>query len=386
MNSEAKRAALIVLTIVSMVGCQTGPRWAWWKQDAVPEDSSLVARSAPPALPSSQATPQSLTASATPPSANSVATASIPPVTVPQVIVPVASSATIAAAPTASYPTAVPAVGTPAAYPTTSQIAPAAATVATTPATATPATASTLANVAAPPIAAAANLAQTGPYDANAYQPSPSTASLASQATPTNDVNRYGAAATDRYAVAPAAAATATAVPPFATSSPVADRYAVSPLAATAPNVTSATASTPTASSLAAGNRYSNTPANRYAPAPPASVAIPATQNVALPFGAAPASEQLPTIAATPNYPPVAANTTPTTDSPFGAVEPISAATVRITAPLGQYRPGGTSSYSGSPLEIASRPSSTLQPPAAATWPGQMPPSANPTGSGLRTY
>jgi hypothetical protein len=60
--------------------------------------------------------------------------------------------------------------------------------------------------------------------------------------------------------------------------------------------------------------------------------------------------------------------------TPINATAPIAgnvatAETIRIDAPAGQYRPGGTSTYSGVPtsVEVASRPASL--PPATSTKP-----------------
>jgi hypothetical protein len=62
----------------------------------------------------------------------------------------------------------------------------------------------------------------------------------------------------------------------------------------------------------------------------------------------------------------------------------VSSTTVRITTPPGQYRPGGTSSYTGlpsTPTEIASRPTSPTTPSTGAA-------PSNPTSgnSSVRTY
>jgi hypothetical protein len=67
------------------------------------------------------------------------------------------------------------------------------------------------------------------------------------------------------------------------------------------------------------------------------------------------------------------------------------AATVRITAPAGQYRPGGTGTFTGLPtdVEIAFRPASTVSATAAPTTPAgtaTSPVAAPSAETGTRTY
>ena len=60
-------------------GCQSGPRFAWWKHDKAPDDTSAVARSATtPTLPSAQATPQAVAVAGLTPAAPPSSTQSAP--------------------------------------------------------------------------------------------------------------------------------------------------------------------------------------------------------------------------------------------------------------------------------------------------------------------
>ena len=84
--TDMKRTALRSLTLFAIVaavtGCQAGPRFAWWKHDKTPEDSSAVARSAKPTLPSAQSKPEAVAIAgltpATPPSSSNLAAAASP--------------------------------------------------------------------------------------------------------------------------------------------------------------------------------------------------------------------------------------------------------------------------------------------------------------------
>ena len=62
MSSRINQIGLVVVAIFALVGCQSAPRWAFWKHDTSPENASLVAKSTAPALPSTQSVPQSLAA------------------------------------------------------------------------------------------------------------------------------------------------------------------------------------------------------------------------------------------------------------------------------------------------------------------------------------
>src|SRR6476646_7969174 len=56
MRLKAAQLSVVVVVATALAGCQSGPRWAWWKHDAAP-DASATARTAEPVLPSSQAKP-----------------------------------------------------------------------------------------------------------------------------------------------------------------------------------------------------------------------------------------------------------------------------------------------------------------------------------------
>src|SRR6476620_2731637 len=105
MRSKAVQLSVVVVVATALAGCQSGPRWAWWKHDAAP-DASATARTAEPVLPSSQAKPQAVAVSGVtptaPPSSANLAAAGTP-TTPPSVSIPVTSSNTLAAAPSASY-------------------------------------------------------------------------------------------------------------------------------------------------------------------------------------------------------------------------------------------------------------------------------------------
>jgi hypothetical protein len=110
---------------------------------------------------------------------------------------------------------------------------------------------------------------------------------------------------------------------------------------------------------------------------------------------AAPASEDrygiattsVPTTTTPAVVPPVTTPVAPisTPQSTVATATPsVVAPTVRIEAPAGQYRPGGTSSYTGTPttpVEVASRP--TTPSPTAAPLPSNVP--IYPAGN-VRTY
>jgi hypothetical protein len=95
-------------------------------------------------------------------------------------------------------------------------------------------------------------------------------------------------------------------------------------------------------------------------------------------------------VEATPDAP-LAASTRATA---IESIQPASAvATVELTSPAGQYRPGGTSSYNvttaNQHVEVATRPSATTtapeQPIAPASSVPWTPPGAAPSGTGTRT-
>jgi hypothetical protein len=331
MRRRTIRTTVIVLIASGLMGCQSGPHWAsslaWWKHDTPPEDASLVARSAAPALPSAQSTPPQMSPAAVPPSAANLAAATSTPATSAPTSPATSLPSTVASTPVASYPTTTspptsPAV--PSAYPTTSV---AAATPPTSPAAGT-----TPAGVPGTTMAA-----QAGPYDPNAYRPSDTLSPSAVAAA--SDDDRYGNSYVDtepdRYAMTPSSAEP---------SAPAGDRYAAIPdrYDYQATSTSQPTAATPATS----GSVYGDD--DRYGLA-----AAPVTPA---------ASSQV------PRQPAVAAATPPasvptaqysTTSAASPAVSTVSA-TVRINTPPGQYRPGGTSSYlvqsPGNQVEVASRP------------------------------
>ena len=362
-----KRTALRTMTVVAVLaavnGCKTAPQLAWWKHEKPPEDSSAVARSAAPALPSAQSTPQAIAmagstpGSVSPTSPNlaiaakpgATATAGAPLVAAagaPPVSIPVTSPATIANAPTATYPAAVDTLAD------RLVSTPNTKSAAVSPPSVTPG-APLVGATASPKVAAApAAVPAAGPYDPNGYKPS--TALAASSADPSGagaDADRYG----------------------MSSSSPVA-----------------AAAVAPTSLALASD------PANRYGSAAPAAppAAMPGTSPLMDP--AAVAADRY----SNPNLPSLAdkskqvattpAPIVPTT--PVATTPPVPAPTTNTVASApGQFRPGRTSSYTSaaatSPLEIASRPASPVTPtapvPGSVSQPWTPPVSPTPT---TRTY
>ncbi len=354
---------LLFAVLAVVVGCKSGPGFAWFKREKAPEDSSAVARSAKPALPSSQSTPQPAAVAgltpAAPPSSTNLAAASTPatgalgalgtttapattkPVTPPPAAVPVSPSTAMAAAPTTTFPSdnglADKLVSTPKSATTA------------TPLAGTAATATTASTPATPPMVAA------GPYDPSAYKPS---------AVSTSDIASSNSAGADRYAVAAGSAGATSpsivATAPTSLVSDPADRYGSRAVVTPAPVPAGPPITDPAA---IAADRYANPPIPTL-PATPA-----ATQSAVISAPAAPAT---------------AIPATPTTG-------------VRLASAPGQYRPGKTSTYVTTsatvPIEIASRPAppsspaATAVPPASTSTPSQSwsPPATAPTG-GTRTY
>lgn len=342
MRLSAIRMLMIAGIVAGSVGCQSGPRWAWWKRDQAPEDTSLVARSAAPTLPSAASTPQAIAATglqpAAPPSSANLAASGAPPA-IPSISIPTTSpSTTIANAPLAAYPSA--------------NVAPAASIAATSPVAAPAGSVS-----AGTPLqsAAVASVPSTGPYDPKGYQPTTllaaTPAGTPGSATP--DPDRYSMAATD------------------ATLPPTPDRYA--------PAATPAV--TPTGM-----DRYGQVQPDRYG----GSATTPQVgQSPAIAVQSMPATAAI--------APPIATATAPM------AAAPGVAATVQLTSPPGQYRPGGTSSYtsggSAQHVELAARPAPPVPsyaptPQAGASptgtsipWTPSAPVTPNQsTGAGIRTY
>jgi hypothetical protein len=337
MNSKATRTLLIFTALTALAGCQSGPHWAWWKHDTAP-DSSAVARSAEPKLPSAQSTPQAVAVAgltpATPPSSTNLAAAGAAAQTAPSNIsIPVTSQATVAGAPSATYPAGSSLADRLTSAPNAMKPANAGAPSATV--------TSPAAGMVSQPLA---SVPPSGPYDPKAYKPASSLTSsgsdpLGASVGASVGADRYGA--TDRYS----AAGPASSSLPVATS--LADRNPAAP--PTAPLPTSA-ATSPLASQVspATSDRYMNP-------------VTPAVANQG-PFAAMP---PLPSSSA------ASAPVATTLPSNLNANIPSANSTngVHLTTAAGQYRPGGTSSYPGanatSPIEVATRPS----PPAAATQP-----------------
>ena len=220
MSSRINQIGLVVVAIFALVGCQSAPRWAFWKHDTSPENASLVAKSTAPALPSTQSVPQSLAAASAPPAATNSIVGATPPsansmaaalgTTPASISIPQTSPATTAAA-TVAPPAAV--AATPTAYPSSS-VTPYGGIAATKPAATTPPAVAAATPMTASPIAT------SGPYDPNAYRPASATSpasapavSLASEGS--TDADRYGALTPsmgnepDRYSMVPDAPLTA---------------------------------------------------------------------------------------------------------------------------------------------------------------------------------
>jgi hypothetical protein len=340
MSSRINRAGLVALAIFALVGCQSGPRWAWWKHDTSPENASLVARAAP-MLPSTQSVPLSATAAATPaatappsansiagampPSANSLAAAGIGPASIP---IPSTSPASMGG----------PLSGAPNAYPSAALSG---MSTATSP---MPPSATMAASTLAPSPTSAMG---AGPYDPNGYRPASATTAASAAAVPIS----VSAPDTDRYGV----------MPPSSGAEP--DRYTMVPDAPL-------TAGARPNANMSAGEHYGNAigapSAGPPAAAPVATAPISAGGEPDR-YGMTPAASQ-----------PAAALSAPS------SAAPPAAATVCISSPAGQYRPGGTTTYAGLPasgVEIASRPttgSASATPAAAAPTGSTLMPSSTP--------
>ena len=356
---------LCAVTIIGLLGCQSGPRWAWWKDSGTPPtDTSLVARTAvdsaetaspstDPAgvvapdfselasnsvipnavqetgLPSAQATPQTIAArtgpTPSPPAAvaqNSVAQNSVAQNSVAQNsgpgVLPPGSAGTIVQAPIASY---APPVTPPSSVPSV-------------PSTAPP-SASSVASSVAVPTSPTPKLA--GPYDPARYQAprSPRIAAVPGGSTP----GRYPMpAGNDRYST--------NTGPPTGLS----DRYAV-PLASGTATIAPASQQTSQTKVPAAGSSLATIPTPRQT-GPGQMPAGTSTSSVGDRYAALPPATG-PAAVAHPGGPPPAAAI------PQAVPQVSSVATVEATTPTGQYRPGGTSTYPSEQVELARRPAST---------------------------
>jgi len=364
MNSNVARTLMVLVSVAGFSGCQSGPRWAWWKNEKAP-DSSVVARSAQPALPSAQSTPQAVAIAgvtpAAPPSSTNLAAAGAMPAAapaVPPVSIPVTSNPTVANAPLANYPASNPAN-------TLADKLTAAPSAAIKPTNAPPAAPAVPAATASQLVAA---VPPSGPYDPKGYKPSANLTSTgtAAAAAPAAEPDRYGMDTADRYAAAPP-----TNFSESKASDP-ADRYtAAAPVAATP-------AAMPTKPVSEAP-----IPAKAAAASPPIAAQSPAAIATQPP---AAMPQPLVPLAAAPSSSPAAAVSPPAPSAPSG---------VHLTSAPGQYRPGGTSSYPGSAampaVEIASRPSppatsaAPVQPAPPSTSEPWSPPTA-PLAPATRTY
>jgi len=342
MKTTTAQALTVAAVLAAMSGCQSGPRWAWWKSDAAPADTSVVARSADsPQLPSAQAAAPVAVPGlqpATSPSAANLATAGAP--SAPGISIPTSSPSTIANAPLASYPSmgsAADKLTAPSGImPVAPSNMPSAPLAAGTSPTTAPGALPQMASTGVPP---------SGPYDPNSYRPSAgaSAGATASAGETTASPDRYQVTG-DRYGVTPLGSA------PMATEQPP----------RSAENLPAA----PPASSTTTGDRYGYTAPTSTA-APQANVA--ASQTMVNPSGPAamtPTAPMTPVVSSTPAT--VASLTAP-------AATPEATATVQATVPAGQYRPGGTSSYVGAMpaqhIEVATLPA----PPAATSVPPTQP-------------
>lgn len=379
---------LYAMTMVGLLGCQSGPRWAWWRDSgAPPTDTSLVARAAVETAntPASGAEPAAVVG------ADSSKLASgpvVPSVVVPSVVVPSAVEKTGLPSAQATPQTIAARVGSaqspPAAVVTASAVQDGRPTLVppgsadtvsqapiasyTPPGTPPPLaspdaalSASSVASVAAPKSAAPRS---SGPYDPAMYEASRSPGVAVASSGPT----RYsGVAQKDRYATSGGPAVG------------VADRYAVSPASGVAPKA-SALQQVSQANVDATGSPLVTVPAARPAPSGqitagpsnegPASGAYPAN-SVGSRYAAVPPAMSP---AAVPSGPPAAvvgqsvpvqagnvatapfAQTDQATEAIPQAVPQLSSvAAAKTTKPISQYRPGGTSNYSSQEVELARR-------------------------------
>lgn len=338
MKPTALRILVLVAVLTAWSGCQSGPRFAWWKHDKAPEDTSAVARSAKPELPSAQSKPQAvaiagLTPSASPSSTNLAAAtgatastpsaiASLPGAVPPSVAIPTSSSVALTNAPLANY-SAENALADKIAATPNSKIAGAA----------TPA--------AALSGQSAATVPAGGPYDPNAYK---AAASLAS--TTTSGADSPGV---DRYGLSTAALAPTTSQP-------------ADPIASTAP----------TSPVMTNSQTLANSPADRYG----SSAAVtPAAAPLTDPAQVANDRYSNPTLPSMPDR---------IAQAPASVEPSAQVSSVSVASTAGQFRPGRTSSYisatAKSPIEVASLPPSPASTPTPAPASNAVP-SAAPTTS-----
>jgi hypothetical protein len=122
------------------------------------------------------------------------------------------------------------------------------------------------------------------------------------------------------------------------------------------------------------GDRYATTPVT--AVTPPASAASNDRYGLA-------SSDNAASSATSAEFAP----SSPGTSAP-AAAEPGPQTTVQLTTPAGQYRPGGTTSYTGpgSAVEVATRPTAPTSPPPSDPWAPTAPATPATPATGTRTY
>ena len=328
MRLSAIETVMIASMVAGLAGCQSGPRWAWWKHDRVASETAVAESAAAPSLPSEGAAPQA------------VAVAALEPVASP-------SAANLAAT---GVPTGIPAVSMPAPSSVPG------VDIASTPGVGMPTSATA---AAVPQSTAVAGTPSAGPYDPNGYQPV--TTPSAPSATIAAEVPVVG----DRYAAASPSA------PLHATGSPV------SPVDARTPVVNSP----PSNMATETGDRYATTAA-----------ALTSTDLGNDRYGQAVTdrSTSWPVTDVATSSPPTVSTPAPTVteSAPLNATAANSKASVQLASPAGQYRPGGTSSYTGTfpadHVEVATRPASpasTQLPPQSTLPAGTSDPWAPPATS-----
>jgi hypothetical protein len=346
------KLAIASIVTLGLTGCQSGPRWAWWKHPDGAGNTSAVAQATAPVLPSQEANPQpvdvpGLQPAASPSAANLAAAQA--PAGVPALSLPATSASTIANAPLANYP------------PSSSPATTLSSTSSPDQSLTMPSSSTLIANV--PP---------AGPYDLNGYKAADSIATTAATAVRQTAVNPggYAATTTDRYAT-PAAntplppvdaqfAAASTMPPVAAPVAGVIDRYAAPALTA---------------------NDVKDMSANS------SEVPQPLHDTLSTAFAASPVPITPPQVAAAQ-----ASTLSPIPGSPID-IAPSSAATVQLSLPPGKYRPGGTSDYTdvatSQRLEVATRPTppQTTSSPVSASDPWSPPASSMPaSGGAVGTY
>ncbi len=312
--------SLVLLFVASSVGCQSsgGSRWAWWNPwSGASDDATLVARTAP-ALPSETATPliEGATAPAAAIASTTPAARSAAP-TIPTIETagtapafnssPTAESAKIASTPAIPSKPVDPAMQAPS-YP-----------------------------IAAIPAMASTNptsSATSGPYDPNGYK---ETAPAVVASTPTTAGDRYGNLGNRYASTAPTNTPEFKYEPAVASTTPVVSTPAVSTPASTTTN------------NSVVGDRYGS-----YAAAPVSSYQPPVQQPAATTTPNTPVDRYATT---TPSY---SATPTQATGAIVASNSNDLGSEVRLVSSPGEYRPGGTSTYSGSmapsSMNIATKP------------------------------